>query len=148
MAKQASSVGQKIGKKKRSGRVDFIAQIDDIKAGLAEGWTAKDIWEELKKDKKISISYQMFMRYVEQLITGKKKTDDGPQSTPSIDDQSTTERKVEPSAKPPSPAQPGKASTEQKIDSFEGGPIRGESFDFKEVVRPEAGHKVDDEDLY
>lgn len=127
MTKQSSSIGKKIAQKKRSGRVEFIAQIEEIKVAMEEGWTAKDIWEELKREKKISFSYQMFMRYVGHLING---------STRSV--KSTSAVGLLGGTEDAAPPQLGKQY----------GPIKAASKETTQVVRPDNAKDVPDSDLY
>lgn len=138
MAKESSSVGKKIAKKKRSGRVEFIAQIEDIKTALKEGWTKKDIWDQLHSEGKISFTYQMFLRYVDQLIVGKKKD----ANSPSLDSQTETAGAVDTSSEQNEKVTPA-APKEAKAKT-----IKTQPTDRKEVVRPENAKDVPDDDLY
>lgn len=123
--------------KKRSGRVEFISQIEDIETALKEGWTKKDIWGQLHSEKKISFTYQMFLRYVDQLIVGKKKGALGL----GLSLNSKTE---------------GVGITESNLDEAEKLPtkeagdktIKTQPKPTKHVVRPDNAKDVPDADLY
>lgn len=54
----------------RSGqnRAAFLAQRDDIKEALTDGWPVKTIWETLHDEGKISFGYDAFISYVNSLI--------------------------------------------------------------------------------
>lgn len=54
----------------RSGqnRAAFLAQRDDIKEALTDGWPVKAIWKTLHDEGKISFGYDAFISYVNSLI--------------------------------------------------------------------------------
>jgi hypothetical protein len=49
-------------------RAAFLALRDDIAKALADGWSARAIWETLRAEGKIRFSYDPFTRYVKKLI--------------------------------------------------------------------------------
>ncbi len=127
------------------GKAQVISRKSEIEAALDKGWTAKDIWEDMRKNKQISIGYRAFLKHVANIInkddkqTGKSGTD------------TTTGKKTvksQPSEAVVNAAQIGTEEIAQKTDNKESGPKRGDSFNFNEVVRPEAGHNVSDDELF
>ncbi|MDR8093137.1 hypothetical protein KPB05_37405 [Burkholderia gladioli] len=49
-------------------RATFLALRQDIAKALADGWSARAVWETLKEEGKIDFSYDPFTKYVKQLI--------------------------------------------------------------------------------
>jgi hypothetical protein len=64
----AERVKKDPGKSKRSNRMIFVALRGEIEKALNDGWTVKVIWETLREEEKVTLSYQAFNRYVKQLI--------------------------------------------------------------------------------
>lgn len=144
MSTKNKSLSEKLGARKLNGRAQFLAQIDDIKVAFEDGFDGKSIWSELKTEKKITISYPVFMTYASELIKNKKTVS----SVQLKSNKKSPESKPEKTAVKVAVGTDTQASTEQKLDNSNGGPKRGESFDFNEVVRPEAGHNVSDDELF
>jgi len=59
--------------KNKFGRVSFLEWKDQIQAALDKGYTAKDIWKELKNSDQLKISYVTFSVYVKEYIGSKKE---------------------------------------------------------------------------
>lgn len=55
---------KKTATEKGRGRSAFLALKPEIQAAIDQGWTAKEIWELLKDEGKIAISYSVFIRYI------------------------------------------------------------------------------------
>ncbi len=85
-----SKIGKNLEKIKNSGKVAFLKNKDDIKEAIQEGWSAKDIWRDLKEKKKLDFSYQMFMRYTSKYI--KNETDIKVVASAKQDDLPTTKK--------------------------------------------------------
>lgn len=60
--------------KRGLGKAQFLANKEEIKIALENGWNAKDIWNEMHSKKQISIQYRTFVSYVTELIKDKPKT--------------------------------------------------------------------------
>ena len=45
-----------------------MANMEEIRQALADGWSRKIVWETLKEQGKISFGYQAFLRYVSRMI--------------------------------------------------------------------------------
>ncbi len=58
-------------------RTAFLANMEEIRQALGDGWSRKIVWETLKEQGKISFGYQAFLRYVSRLIVpaAEKKPD-------------------------------------------------------------------------
>jgi len=57
-----------------SGRVEFLVVKDEIQQALESGYSALQIWRQLRQQQKISIQYRMFKRYVDRFLSGEKPT--------------------------------------------------------------------------
>jgi hypothetical protein len=53
------------GRKSQINRAAFLAVKDEIAEALAEGWSARQIWELLKEEGRISFGYAWFARCVQ-----------------------------------------------------------------------------------
>lgn len=53
---------------KGSGRIEFLAIKSDIKEALESGYSVMQIWHLLYEQKKISIQYRMFKRYIDRYL--------------------------------------------------------------------------------
>jgi hypothetical protein len=74
VASKNASLIDKLSKNPLPGRVQFLSQKDEIKAAIDKGFDGKAIWTELINEKKITISYSVFMTYVRSIIQSKKST--------------------------------------------------------------------------
>jgi len=122
MANRTLSLTEKLAKKKPSGKVAFLAQKDEIKLAMDQGWSKKDIWQQLHDDKKIPFSYPMFLRYVNELILNRKAS----QKIDNTRDHTTSSSKTDkqPEAKEVK-KEPIKVSTGKEADSvFKTDPTR------------------------
>ena len=45
----------------------FLVEKEEILAALSDGWPVKEIWNTLLEAKRITMSYQTFLRYVSKL---------------------------------------------------------------------------------
>lgn len=73
LADQAKKEPQRRG----TGRAAFIALKGEIADALVAGWQAKEIHALLKKERKLEISYTVFLRYIKQFITDPSKAGGG-----------------------------------------------------------------------
>ncbi len=44
----------------------FLALRDQIRAAIESGWSVKDVWQLLSDEKKLTVSYQVFLRMVKK----------------------------------------------------------------------------------
>lgn len=72
-------------------RIEFMRAKDDIQAALAEGWSGRMIWEQLRAEGRIRFGHTAFAKYVRTLIQGK----------PAL---GTPRKPSKPAVAPPSPA--------------------------------------------
>ena len=49
-------------------RAAFIANLEEIRQALKDGWSRKIIWETLKEQGKIPFAYDAFLRYVRPIM--------------------------------------------------------------------------------
>jgi hypothetical protein len=49
-------------------RVAFLAVLDDVRAQLGAGHAVKHVWKALSDARRISMSYEVFLHYVQRLI--------------------------------------------------------------------------------
>lgn len=134
MANKPSSLSDKLAKKNRSGKVEFIAQKQEIEDAIAKGWPIKKIWDQLHSDNKITFSYAMFLRYAKELILNKNKPTDAEQSVPtppSSTENQQEEIKNEENNKPKTKAEkePIKASLGKEGSNFKADPTRAAKID-------------------
>jgi hypothetical protein len=87
----------------------FLALQGDIKMAIDDGWSAKDIWETLRHEGRIHVSYVMFLRYIKRFIT--KNADD--KKTTNNDAPGKSPNKTE-------PPQPNPTQGIQKNAALEG----------------------------
>jgi hypothetical protein len=57
--------------------VNFLAHRDEIAGAMKEGWTAKQIWEQMIEDGMTSMSYASFCRHVKTKIMSRMDDADG-----------------------------------------------------------------------
>jgi hypothetical protein len=74
-----------VGGNRRRGRAMFLANLEDIEQGIAAGFPAKDLWQKLKGQGKLSISYNQFLIYTRELVT---------KTSPDVDEKNT--KKIKP----------------------------------------------------
>lgn len=72
-ARIAERTGLKTPSRNAKNRAAFLAQRQDIKQALEDGWPVKTIWETLHEEGKIPFSYQAFRGYVNRLILSHEK---------------------------------------------------------------------------
>ncbi len=68
---------------KRHG-INFLAHKGEIAEALKEGWTAKQIWEQMTEDGMITMSYGSLCRLIKKHITPSMYNADGAESPASI----------------------------------------------------------------
>jgi hypothetical protein len=95
-------------------RADFLAHRDDIAKGLADGWSARALWETLKEEAKIDFSYDAFTKYVNQLI----KQPQSPTSPVAASSAASTNQPALPAPASPHTAA-GNSSTTHAADSVD-----------------------------
>lgn len=57
--------------------LNFLAHKDEITEALKEGWTSKQIWEQMVEDGMTTMSYASFCRLVKKHITPSMNDTDG-----------------------------------------------------------------------
>jgi len=70
----AARAAKKPPNQKTRNRAAFLANIEEIRQALDNGWSVKDIWEALKEDGRIPFGYQAFLGYVKRLIRNQPAT--------------------------------------------------------------------------
>lgn len=97
----------------------FLAVRNDVIAAMADGWSAKVIWETLHEEGKIPFKYDAFLGYVERLIVKSdppaEKREAAPQGNSSQDRQNLKQD-------PRRPTKDSQASSSKR-------PMRGFTFD-------------------
>ncbi len=53
---------------KARNRAAFLANMEEIRQALDDGWSVKDVWEALREEGRIPFGYQAFLGYVKRLI--------------------------------------------------------------------------------
>ncbi|WP_347990325.1 TraK family protein [Methylomonas sp. AM2-LC] len=93
---------EKKGQSVRSkNRTQFLNVVEEVEEALAEGCTAKHIWETLHKEGHITFSYETFRLHVNNLQSHKQKKDKPAIHVKKVDEVKT-ETKVEQSFELPS----------------------------------------------
>lgn len=74
LSKRLVSIAEKENRiNRRKHLAEFLSFKAQIKKAIDDGWSVKFIWETLHQDKKISVSYRMFLLMVKQHITQSNK---------------------------------------------------------------------------
>ena len=64
----AAKIAQRPASQNAKNRTAFLANMEEIRQALDDGWSRKIVWETLKEQGKISFGYQAFLRYVSRMI--------------------------------------------------------------------------------
>jgi hypothetical protein len=62
---------QEKGHRPRRGKAHFLAHLAEIEQAIAAGFPKKDVWEALRNQGKIPISYNQFLIYTQRIIEQK-----------------------------------------------------------------------------
>jgi hypothetical protein len=88
-------------------RVAFLAVLDDVRAQLGAGHAVKHVWKALSDARRIKMSYEVFLHYVQRLI-GHPPTD---QTSASLHTdtrvRTANAARTTPKSSPKAPAAPG-----------------------------------------
>jgi hypothetical protein len=90
----AERVSRKSLSRNAQKKVAFLAQREEIKKALEDGWPIKTVWETLKEEGKIEVTYQAFAVYVAKLIRNQPAVPEPPPGR---------EQRPGPSARPSKP---------------------------------------------
>lgn len=60
---------------KARNRAAFLANMEEIRQALDNGWSVKDVWEALCDEGRIPFGYQAFLGYVKRLIRNPSSAD-------------------------------------------------------------------------
>lgn len=89
----------------------FLAQKGEILEAIADGWAVRRVWQQLRDEKKIDVTYQSFLRWVKAVqASPTAPAPSAPSSAASIEHVSTPV--------PPAPRKPRPASRPDQARNF------------------------------